>query len=203
MDYFVPHFGVDTDIAASLSNTKNAEVGLKHRITFPDEELPEERKLNYFVPHFGVDEDIATTQNSANWAEESTGRSFSIPEKGVSWGTNVQLESDLDREPLLSKEATPLLVHQKPAYSDYDIDYFVPNFGPDHDIAATHSNIANSEKRLNHKMNASFDDNENKLNPRDYFVPNFGMDRDIKASLKNLKDQEKIHGNWTLPPQKK
>jgi len=37
-------------------------------------------------------------------------------------------------------------------------------------------------------MNASFDDNENKLNPRDYFVPNFGMDRDIEASLKNLKD---------------
>jgi hypothetical protein len=111
VDYFVPHFGVDVDIAASLSNTKNAEIGLKHKITFPDEELPEERKLNYFVPHFGLDEDIAASNNSSNWAEKSTGRTFSIPEKGVSWGTNVQLESDLDREPLLANNASPLLVH--------------------------------------------------------------------------------------------
>ena len=127
------------------------------------------------------------------------GRTFSIPEKGVSWGTNVQLDAEveMEREPLLSKKASPLLVHQNPKL-DHDIDYFVPNFGPDHDIAATQKNIASSEKRLKKKMNASFDANKNDVNPRGYFVPNFGLDGDILSSLSNLKKTEKKFGKWNL-----
>ena len=92
----------------------------------------------------------------------------------------------------------------EPSWSkpDWKVDYVVPNFGPDHDIAATHKNIADSEKRLGHKMKADFKATENKLNPRDYFVPNFGLDKDIEASLKNLSDTEKKHGKWVLPPTK-
>ncbi len=35
------------------------------------------------------------------------------------------------REPLLAKDATPLLVHQKPDYSTYPVDYKVPSYGVD------------------------------------------------------------------------
>jgi len=41
---------------------------------------------------------------------------------------------DIRREPLLAKNASELLVHQKPAYADQNIDYFVPDFGMAHEI---------------------------------------------------------------------
>jgi len=37
-DYFVPNFGMDVDVAASLKNTKDAETGLKHKWVVPKEE---------------------------------------------------------------------------------------------------------------------------------------------------------------------
>jgi len=91
------------------------------------------------------------------------------------------------------------LVHQKPAYSDYPVDYKVPDFGADHDMIAAASNIKGSEAKLGHKFTADFGATAAPVNPRGYTVPNFGIDRDIEASLKNLKDQESIHGNWNLP----
>jgi hypothetical protein len=32
----------------------------------------------------------------------------------------------------------------------HDKDYFVPNFGTDHDVITTQSNLKNAEKSLNH-----------------------------------------------------
>ena len=46
----------------------------------------------------------------------------------------------LSREPLLSN-SNVLEYHQKPAYADYPIDYVVPDFGKDHEIAYTQNNI--------------------------------------------------------------
>lgn len=59
----------------------------------------------------------------------------------------------MDREPLLAN-ANPLLVHQTPAYSEFPVDYPVPDFGPSHEIQYTQNNIKNAEKRLNHKLKA-------------------------------------------------
>jgi len=77
-------------------------------------------------------------------------------------------------------------------------DYFVPNFGIDHDIKDAQNNIAAQEKRLNHAYHASFKKPEEP--PKDYFVPNFGIDQDIKDAQSNIAAQEKIHGAWN-PPQ--
>ena len=46
----------------------------------------------------------------------------------------------LSREPLLSN-SNVLEVQQRPAYADHAIDYFVPDFGKDHEIAYTQNNI--------------------------------------------------------------
>ena len=47
----------------------------------------------------------------------------------------------LNREPLLSADASPLEVHQSPAYSAYPVDYKVPDFGQSHEIIYTRNNI--------------------------------------------------------------
>ena len=47
----------------------------------------------------------------------------------------------LNREPLLSADASPLLLHQKKKL-DYDIDYPVPNFGMSHEMRYTQDSIA-------------------------------------------------------------
>ena len=59
----------------------------------------------------------------------------------------------LSREPLLAKDASPLLVHQKPEYSDYAVDYKVPNFGMAHEMRYTQDNIAQAEAQYKHKLN--------------------------------------------------
>ena len=39
------------------------------------------------------------------------------------------------------------------------MNYFVPDFGTDHDIIATHNSIASEEKRQKHKWNPKQDEN--------------------------------------------
>lgn len=64
---------------------------------------------------------------------------------------------------------------------DWDINYFVPNFGKDIDIQFTQDYIAEAEGILDYKMQASF--KLLKLGyPIDYKVPNFGADYDIKLT---------------------
>lgn len=84
--------------------------------------------------------------------------------------------------------------HKKPPYP---VDYFVPNFGQDHDI----SNSIHAEKitaeRLGH--NWTWEKKEAVKTP-DYKtgVP---LDESIQASLKNLNQMEKKYGNWVYDDQ--
>ena len=80
-------------------------------------------------------------------------------------------------------------------------DYFIPNFGVDHEIITTQANYANAGGKLvqqrsipacntdggcktetaaAQKLQADMD-----KHPKDYFIPNFGVDSDIKSTLKN------------------
>ena len=77
-------------------------------------------------------------------------------------------------------------------------DYFVPNFGVDHDIIATHSNYKKAGGKLAQKQSIPACNSadfpkclgaetaaDQKLqkdmdkHPKDYFIPNFGVDHDI------------------------
>jgi len=79
---------------------------------------------------------------------------------------------------------------------DWDVNYFVPDFGPDQDVIDTKKDIQVAEKQLKTKLNASFNATELEKkfyaeNPRDYFVPNFGADEDminVKDSIKLSED---------------
>ena len=54
IDYFVPNNGGDSEIADSLSNTKEAEKKLKHNWNVLAE-APAPHPMNYFVPNLGYD----------------------------------------------------------------------------------------------------------------------------------------------------
>ena len=78
------------------------------------------------------------------------------------------------------------------------MNYFVPNFGLDHDILASKANAEEAEKSRNHKW--VIPEKKPKGPPVNYFVPNFGQDEEIKASLSNLSATEAKYGKWNLPP---
>ena len=77
---------------------------------------------------------------------------------------------------------------------DWKVDYAVPNFGQDHDIKHSMSNLSNAEKKLGTwKVNTG---KKAPGPPQDYFVPNFGLDKDIKDTQAHIAQQEKKHGKW-------
>jgi len=74
-------------------------------------------------------------------------------------------------------------------------DYFVPDFGTDHEIQYTTNSIAQAESALGTTLHASFEDKKNPVNPRDYFVPDFGVDHDIEHVQHSIEISEKKLGH--------
>merc|ERR1712166_312193 len=105
----------------------------------------------------------------------------------------------LTREPLVSNmKEGGLEVHQRPAYADYGIDYFVPDFGKSHEIMYTQDNIAQAEAKLGHQLNTNWKHDASPVNPRNYFVPDFGVDEDIIGVNNAVSWSQKDLGHkWT------
>ena len=80
--------------------------------------------------------------------------------------------------------------------TDFPHNYFVPDFGVDHDIKFTKEHTAAAEARLGHVMQASF--KKPAPPPQDYFVPNFGKDVDMINSENSIASSEATLGTtWT------
>ena len=60
----------------------------------------------------------------------------------------LQSGANINREPLLSANASELEIHETPAYSTYAVDYKVPDFGVSHEIRYTNNNMKNAEAKL-------------------------------------------------------
>ena len=71
---------------------------------------------------------------------------------------------------------------------DWDVNYFVPNFGVDKEIVSSLNHMHAAEGRLGHTMKASF--KKPKGHDVDYFVPNFGADHDIALTRDNIIQSE-------------
>ena len=166
----MPNFGQDADIKDSLKNLKNSE-DKYGKWDLPQEDLqvdstlerepllswaPKPKKgshpVDYFVPNFGLDEDIATTHKNVAKAEGQLKHTWTpVQDKEDKWIVPtetadfkmIQTEAELNREPLLTWKPKPKKGHP--------VDYFVPNFGVDEDIAATIKNTDAAEKSLGHK----------------------------------------------------
>jgi hypothetical protein len=204
VDYAVPNFGVDHDIVATHAHLAAAEAQHKQKLTgdFFDDKTPK-YPINFTVPNFGVDHDIAASQHSANAAEAALGHRW-VPTKDANGAYTVpstaavQLESEVSSDPICSSAGCDQYEH--PKIKTHPMDYFVPDFGVDHDIQAAHSAIAQAETQLNHKwVPQEVKDGADK----DYFVPNFGVDQDIKDTNASLDTSEGTVGHTWTPTQDK
>lgn len=77
---------------------------------------------------------------------------------------------------------------------DWNVNYFVPNFGVDKDVLNTQKHLSDSEEKIGHKLFATFKKTED--HPKDYFVPNFGPDEnDVKLTQSNIAEAESELGH--------
>jgi hypothetical protein len=84
---------------------------------------------------------------------------------------------------------------------DWKINYYVPNFGVDQDIVNSQTHMAQSEKNLGQKMEASF--KKPKSHPVDYPVANFGQDENVKLTLANIAQSESdLKHKWSFVDKK-
>ena len=72
VDYFVPHFGMDHDIADSLAHT--AELEKVHGKWTPTEKGPGDKP--YTVPNFGMDVDMINAKESIASSQSTLGISW-------------------------------------------------------------------------------------------------------------------------------
>jgi hypothetical protein len=89
VDYFVPNFGQDQEIKASLKHTADAEKRLKHKWIPAAKPKPQ---AEYKVPDFGLDRDIQASIKNMNDLEKIHGV-WVLPKE-----ENVQLESEVNVE---------------------------------------------------------------------------------------------------------
>jgi len=143
--------------------------------------LPATHPMNYPVADYGQDHDvIASLKHSEAWEPElGADGKYVVPDAAIEFKL---LQTEEQRDPLLSAGAGVLLVHQKPAYSDHPVDYVVPDFGLDHDITTSLNNTKNQELRLKHKINFPNEEIPVDQHPMNYFVPDFGLDEDVKRT---------------------
>lgn len=172
-DYFVPNFGMDKEIKASLANTQAAEKRLKTKWTVLDKkDRPAPHPTDYFVPNFGIDKDIkdslahtaaAEKKLNSKWRPVQDDNGAWIvpgPDVNKAYKANVQLEETVDADVKVETESDPICSSAGCNYASekgtktHPMNYFVPNFGQDHEnVVTTDNSLAWAEKNLKHKWN--------------------------------------------------
>ena len=194
LDYFVPNFGPDQNDVITTQNSLGASLKMHGRgNAMADWKLPKAPKED--PPAYNIYPLDVSMQDSLSNLEASEGRlgKWTLPPKDE----NVQLESD----PICSS-AGCTQYKQKKTPLGYDLDYFVPNFGPDRDVIDTEKSILNAEMTHTHKLIFGTKESRakyhNKAKDVDYnFAPE--LDEDIKTSNKNLAGAEKSTGHkWEI-----
>jgi hypothetical protein len=131
MDYFVPNFGVDHHIKESESSEKWASKEIGHTWVWVKEEKkdPVEYKIE------PLDVDMKASLSNLRMEENIHGNWNLAPE------SLIQLQSD----PICSS-AGCTQYKQPEGPPDHPMDYFVPDFGVDHDIKASFNGLEVAEK---------------------------------------------------------
>jgi hypothetical protein len=162
---------------------------------------------NYAVPNFGVDEDIAWTQKNIASASKKLKHDWkpvqdengvwAVPEAAAagSYTYDSLVQTDAQSDPTCSSAFDCVT----PAHATHKMNYFVPNFGEDRNVASTQESINWAENNLKHRWVVTPEQLKKQKQVLYDTEENRGLDGDIKASLQNLSEQEKVHGKWNLP----
>jgi len=171
MNYPVPSFGADPDMANTKTNLANSESKLSHTWIVSKKDLDKKPAYptDYYVPNFGQDTDVKNSLGHLSAAETNLKHKWNV---------------------------APKKLRAKP----WPVDYFVPHFGQDPDVIDTKTSLSTTEKRMNHTWIVKPKDLKKKDgHPVDYFVPNFGLDADVKNSLGHAKAAEKsLNKKWVI-----
>lgn len=110
----------------------------------------------------------------------------------------LQVDADIKSDPICSSAGCNYASEKGP--KTHPMDYFVPNFGKDHQIKQTHESLDWAENSLRHRW-VYVKPDPKKDPPKDYFVPNFGVDEDVAWTQKNIADASKNLGHEWKPVQ--
>jgi len=91
--------------------------------------------------------------------------------------------------------------YKQPEVESHPMDYFVPNFGVDHDIKDSFQGLKISEEQLKHNWDFKFI--EKPKWEAGFKVPDFGVDEEIKYAQEGLKWSENELGTKWTPTQDK
>jgi hypothetical protein len=169
MGYTVPNFGVDKDILDDASNLAKTEEQLKKKFNPPPKVAPTPVPA---VPNFGVDQDIKDATSNIAMAEEANGpwnpkqdangvwivpqpitaSSYSYDAGHVDHYVQLGEQINMGNDPIGS--SIGFTEYPLPKYKDplapAKIDYFVPNFGPDKEVAGVMNSLSIAEEQLKH-----------------------------------------------------
>jgi len=175
MDYPVPDFGQDHDVMDTISNEKVASKVVGHKWAFntPESKMKygnKAKEIDYnFAP--ALDSDVVSTITHQKAAETALG-SWELAQRS----NMVQQRSD----PICSSSGCGQYKHVSSAPT-HPTDYFVPNFGQDHEISDSLANervaskIVGSDWKF--KTPESFAKYRNKAKDVDYnFAPTLDTD---------------------------
>jgi hypothetical protein len=206
----VPNFGQDHDIRDSLSHTTQSEENLNHQWNFvAKKDRPAPHPVDYKVPNFGLDHEILTTQANIAVQEAKHGSWTPVQDDEGFWivpgaadnasytyrGSSL-VQTDAQSDPICPSSGCNYATAKGKA--THPMNYFVPNFGVDHDIKDSLAHTMQSEDNLKHRWNVVPKEDRPKGHPVDYKVANFGVDEDVKVTLANVKREEKrLKHVWT------
>ena len=94
---------------------------------------------DYFIPNFGVDHDVISTQSNLKNAEASLKHQWKLYQMQSIPACN---SADFPKCVKEAETAAPQKLQKD--MDKHDKDYFIPNFGVDHDIISTQSNLNNA-----------------------------------------------------------
>lgn len=113
------------------------------------------------------------------------------------------LDLETTSDPICSSAGCEEYLHPKSKEVDWPKDYFVPDFGQDHDIIGAIDNISVAQDQYKHVLTIGSDESKKKFkNPAKDVMYNYApdLDGDILASQKNLADtEEKLEHVYALP----
>jgi len=192
MDYKVPNFGMDHDILATETDEKVAAALVGHAWAFKTPESWEKWRNRAKDTDYNFDpklsEDMVTNANSVKIAENQ-------------YDKNIELVQTQD-DPCYSSLGNCLQTLPPKGGLGYPIDYKVPSYGPDPDMAATMEDEKIASAMIGHawefNTKKSFEKWRNRaLDVQDYdFNPE--LSHDVRETEKHYKTAEDKLGSWDV-----
>lgn len=224
LDYPVPDHGRDPDVVGTKNSLSIAEAMHAHKLVMgtPESKAKYHNKAKDVDYNFApkLDSHIIDSQNNLANAEDRLGHKWVIEDEPAYVPYHLRKKADpaegaaatpaaaadaaalqLESDPICSSAGCTQYAHKKTPLG-YDLDYFVPSFGPDPDMVGTQNAISIAEAMHNHHIIMGTKESKakyhNKAKDVDYnFAPE--LDSHIKDSIKNLADSEDRLGHkWVI-----